>query len=94
MATRTSSQSQTRMISLGYHNDTSQSLTLFAGPPRCHLTEIIKPNDPKANRPKMIEAKYAEIRALVKRANIRAELRTGLPDGANLETARYVLAIQ
>ena len=94
MVTITGSQSQTHMISLGYLNYTIQSLTLFAGPPQCHLTEIIKPNDPRANCPKMIEAKYAEIRDLVNRGTFRAVLRTELPDGANLITARYVLAIK
>ena len=42
----------------------------------------------------MIEAKYAEIRDLVNKGTFRAFLRTELPDGANLITARYVLAIK
>ena len=45
IATRTRIQSQTLIISLGYLNDTSQSLTLFALPSQCHFTEIIKLND-------------------------------------------------
>ena len=58
------------------------------------LTEIIKPNDPIANCPKTIEAKYAEIRDLVNKDAFRAVLRTQLPDGENLITARYVFAIK
>ena len=67
IAPRTRRQSQTHMISLGYLNDTSQSLTLFAGPSQFHLTEIMKPNDLRVNRPKVIEAKYVEIRDLINR---------------------------
>ena len=92
MATRTRSQSQTHMISLGYLNDTRQSLTRFAESPQCRLIEIFKPNDPRANCSKMIEAKYAEIRDLVDRGTFQDVLRTELPDGANLIT-RYALAI-
>ena len=82
------------MISLGYFNDTSQSLILFAGTSQRHLTEIIKPNDPRENCPNMKEAKYAEIRDLVKRASFRAVLRTELSDGTSLIAARCVLAIK
>ena len=53
MATRTRNQSQTHMVFLGYFDDTSQSLTRFAGPPKCRLTEIIKPIDPRANCPRL-----------------------------------------
>ena len=91
--TRTRSQSKTHMISLRYLNDTSQSLTLFAGPSQCHLTEIIKPIDPRANSPKMNEAKYAEIRDLGNRGTFRAVLRAEMPDSTNLITARYDRAI-
>ena len=55
MATRTRSQSQMNTISLGYLNDTSQSLVLFARSSQCHLIEITKPSDPKTNCPKKIE---------------------------------------
>ena len=94
MATRTRSQSQIYMISIAYLNQTSQSLTLFTGSPQCRLTEIIKPSDPRANCTKMIEAKYAEIRDLIKRGTFRAVLRAELSDSANLITSRYVLAIK
>ena len=94
MPTKTRSQSQTQMISIKYLNQTSQSLTLFTGSPQCRLTEIIKPSDPKANCPKMIEAKYAEIRDLINRGTFRAILRTELPYGANLIIARCFLAIK
>ena len=82
------------MISLRYLNDASQSLILFMGQPQCHLTEIINPNDPRANFPKTIEAKYAEIRDLASRGTFRAVFRTELPDDANLITARCVLAVK
>ena len=52
MDTRTRSQSQTHKISLGNFNSTRQSLTRFAGPLHCRITEIIKPNDPRADCPK------------------------------------------
>ena len=42
----------------------------------------------------MIEAIYAEIQDLVNRGTFQAFLRTELPDGANLITARYVLSIK
>ena len=42
----------------------------------------------------MIEAKHAEIRDLVIRGTLRAVLRTKLPDGENLITAKYVRAIK
>ena len=80
------------MISLGYLNNISRSLTLFAGTSQCRLTEIIKPNDPRENFLKMIEAKYAEIRDISNRGTFRAVLRTELPDGENLTIARYVLS--
>ena len=94
MDTRTRSRSQTHMISLGYRNDTCQSLNLIAGPWQRHLTEIFKTNDPRANFSRMIESKYVEIRFLVYKNKFRAMLRTELPDGANLITAIYVHAIK
>ena len=78
----------------GYLNDTSQSFTLFAGPLQYHLTENIKPNDPRTNYPKVIEAKYALIRYLVNRGTFRVVLRAELPDGTNLIQTGYVLAIK
>ena len=63
-------------------------------PSQSWLTEIIKPNDPRANFTKIIEAKYSEIRDLINRGNFLAVLRTELPDGTNLITAGYVLAIK
>ena len=42
----------------------------------------------------MTEARYAEIRDLINRGTFRSVLRAELPDGANLITARYVLAIK
>ena len=91
---RTKSKSQTHMISLGYLNDTSQSLTLIAGSSQCYFTETLKSNDPRANCSKTIEAKYAEILDLVGRDTFRAMLRTVLSDGASLITARNFLAIK
>ena len=44
--------------------------------------------------PKMIEAKYAKIHNLISRGTFRAVLRTELPNGANMITARYVLLIK
>ena len=82
------------MISRENLDDTSQSLTQFVGPPQCQLTEIIKPNDPRANFPKTMETKYGELRDLINIATIPAVLKTELPDGANLITARYVLSIK
>ena len=46
------------------------------------------------NWPIMIEAKYAEIRNLIIRGTFRSVLRTELPDGANLITARHALSIR
>ena len=92
LATRTRSQSQTHMISLGYLNDISQSFTQFTGPTQCWLSGIIKQNDPKANCPKIIKSRYAEIRDLVSKDILRAILRAKLPDGANMITVRFVLA--
>ena len=93
MATRTRSQSQTHMISLGYLSDTRHSPIRFTAPFQCWFTEIIKPNDPRENCPKIMETKYAKKRDLINTDSFRAVLRTELPDGANLITARYVLAI-
>ena len=42
----------------------------------------------------MIEVKHAEILNLFYRGTFRVVLRTELPDGANLITTRYVLAIK
>ena len=94
MAIRTTRQPQTHMISLGYLNDTRKPPTRFAGPPQCQLTEIIKPNDPRANFPKMIKTKYAEIRDLIDRGTLRAARRTELPDSANLITGDSIIAIK
>ena len=94
MATRTRSLSQTHMISRRYLHDTRQSLTRFAGPPKCRLTEIIKLNDPRANYSRITEAKYAEIRDLVNRGTFGTVLKTELPYGANLITARHVISIK
>ena len=56
--------------------------------------EIIKPNDPKANDPKIIEAGYVEMRDLISRGTYRVKLRTERPDGASFITARYAFAIK
>ena len=82
------------MIPLGYLNDISKSFTRFTGPPRCQVVEIIKPNNPRENCPKMMEAKYAEKRYLVSRGTFPASIRAELPVGANLITARYALTIK
>ena len=84
MTSITRSQSRMHMTSLRHFYDTSRSFTRFVGPLRCRLTEIIKPNDPRANCSKMIESKHAEIRDLDKRGTFRAFLRTELPYWANL----------
>ena len=42
----------------------------------------------------MIEAIYAEIRYLIRRGTFRAVWITELPVGANMITARYLLAIK
>ena len=52
MDRRVRNQFQTHMISLGYLNDTYQSLTRFVGPQKSWLIEIMEPNDPRANCPK------------------------------------------
>ena len=82
------------MISLAYIDDIRHSLTRIGGLSQCWLTEIITSNEPIANCSKMIEAKYAEILYLINRDTFRAVLKTKLPDGANLITARYVLSIK
>ena len=94
MSTRMRSKSQPHVISLGYLNDNSQSLTLFAGSSQLYLTEIIKYNDPREIFPKMIDTKYAEIRDQINRGTFRAVLRAKLPYAASLMTARHVLAIK
>ena len=91
-ATRTRSQYQTHMISLRYLKDIRYSLTRFYGPTQCWLTKIIKPNIPRENHPKMIEAKFAEISDLINRGTFRAILRIEVPDGANMITARKVFS--
>ena len=75
MAAITRSLFQTNMISLGFLNDTSCSLILFEGLLQCHLSEIIKPNDPKANYRKMTESKYAGRRDLINKDTFRAVVR-------------------
>ena len=42
----------------------------------------------------MIEAKYSEIWHVDNRGTFRAVLRTEIPDGATLITAKYVLSIK
>ena len=92
MAIRARKKSQRHMISLGYLNHTSQSLTLFAEPLQCHLSEIFERNNTRVNCPKMKKAKYTELRDLINRDTFRVVLSTELPDDANLKTARHVLA--
>ena len=82
------------MICFGYSNDNRKSLTRFAGQKRYRLTEIIKQNDPTANCPKMIEAKYAKILDLANSSTYRAVFRAELSHGANCITTRHVLAIK
>ena len=92
--TRTRSQSQMYMISLGYLNDSSQSLALFAGPRQCYLTEIMRQNDPRANYLELIEAKYSEIKDLINRGPFRVVFRADVPYVSSLVTARYVFTIK
>ena len=94
MATRTGRQSQTHMISIGYLNDTSQSLTLLAGLPQCRSGKISRPNDPSVNFPKMIYAKYVEIKDLINRGPFWVVLRAELLDGSSVKTARCFLSIK
>ena len=93
MATITRNQSEIFVISLWYLGDSRHSLTILAGSSQFRLMEIIKPNDPRANWSKMIEAKYSEIRYLSNRGSLRAVLRAELPDSANMITERYFLSV-
>ena len=94
MDKRNISQSQTHVISLGYLNETSQSLTRFPPPQQIRLTENIKPNYPRENWLKIIEAKYTEVRDLVNKGTFRDVLRAEPLDGVNLITTRYALAVK
>ena len=93
-ATGTRSQSQTHTIFLRQLKDTNQSLALFQGPPQCHLTEIIKPNVPRANCPRTIYYKYTKIQYQNNGVTFRAVFRAELLDGSSLITERYVIAIK
>ena len=78
IATRTRGQSQASMTYLEYLSKTRISLTPLARPLQCGLPEIIKPNIPIANFPKVMEYNCAEIRDLINRCTLRAVLRQSL----------------
>ena len=94
MATRTRGQSPTHIISTRSLEHTQRSLRQYLGPSNCWLTEVIKENNLGANNPKIIEIKQKEIRDLISRGTFSEALRTELPDGANMITAGYVLAMK
>ena len=82
------------MLVRGYLNDTRKSLTQLALPPPCRLTEIMKPDDPRENCLKIMEAKHAEMRDLVNGGTFHSFFRTELPNGENMISERYALAIK
>ena len=94
MATRTRSRSQTHIISTQYHQQVRSSSQKYNGPHLCWLTEVIKQKNPRANCPKMMDAKYAKIRDLINRGTFRAVLRIELHECENMITTRYVLRIK
>ena len=57
-----------------------------------HITEIIKPGDPRAW--KFDEAKKKEIKGLMERGNWKAVYKNEVPDDANLLEGMFVLAIK
>ena len=58
------------------------------------MTEVIKDNEPQAKSPEMIRIISSEVRDLLKRGTFKVLLQEELPDGANVLTARFVLAIK
>ena len=59
-----------------------------------YLTEVIDKSDPRAHSTEMREAKRAEVQELLKRGIFKVILRSELPNGANLLSTRFVLAIK
>ncbi len=59
-----------------------------------HLTEIIDPNDPRANLKRMSRAKRDEIKGLLERGTFSIILREEVPPDGNVLPGRFVLAIK
>ena len=58
------------------------------------LTEVIDKSDPRAHSTEMREAKRAEVQELLKRGTFKEIFRSEVPNGANVLSARFVLAIK
>lgn len=57
-------------------------------------TEVLDRGDPRANSPKMVEAKRAEIPNLLKRGTFKIVLKEGVPQDTNVLPGRFVLAVK
>ena len=63
-------------------------------PPECNLTEIIHKDDPRAKDPRMLKVIAEELRDLLKRSTFKVVIKEEIPDGSNVLTARFFLAIK
>ena len=59
-----------------------------------HVTDVISPNDPRADDPKMMTAKRKEVQGLLERGTFNVLLRSNIPRGANKLSGKYVLTIK
>ena len=63
-------------------------------PVKILATEIVQASDPPATGPRMFEAKYSESGDLICRGTFKVILKQEVPEGANVLTAQFVLAIK
>lgn len=75
-----------QFVSRPHHRESS--------PLQIHITEVLKPRDPRCSSPEATKAKQKEIAELIKRGTWKIVLMEDIPKNSNVMNGRFVMAIK